>query len=186
MPEIDTIIAIKDNADAFGAAFIPFLISTYLYSQPNNATGDSQIKGQLVAILVFNVVSVFCITFLAFVEWKKGPKWYVKVSPIIFFALILINFLIVPIVNIVYFFVLAFFVPTFDFKAIFIESWAVFFLIVSISRIFEFFFVIRRSVLVDAKNYLAAKKLLEQDEQNNIDEILIEDDTASSSDNNQG
>jgi hypothetical protein len=31
LPEIDTIIAIKDNADAFGAAFIPFLISSFLY-----------------------------------------------------------------------------------------------------------------------------------------------------------
>jgi hypothetical protein len=48
------------------------------------------------------------------------------------------------------------------------------------TRIFDFFFVIRRSVLVDARNYLAAQKLLKEEEKE-IDEILIEDDTASSS-----
>jgi len=41
LPEIDTIIAIKVNADAFGAALVPFLISSYLYIQPNNTTGAS-------------------------------------------------------------------------------------------------------------------------------------------------
>ena len=48
------------------------------------------------------------------------------------------------------------------------------------SRIFDFFFVIRRSVLVDARNYLAAQKLLIEEEKE-LDEVLIEDETASSS-----
>jgi hypothetical protein len=52
------------------------------------------------------------------------------------------------------------------------------------SRVFEFFFVIRRSVIVDARNYIAAKELMQQ-EQNNLDEVLIEDDTDSLSDNNK-
>jgi hypothetical protein len=117
---------------------------------------------------------------LVFVEWKKGPKWYVKAAPIIFFSFLLLNFLIVPIANIVYFFILAFGVPGFSVKLVFIESWVIFFLIVSMTRIFDFFFVIRRSVLVDARNYLAAQKLLKEEEKE-LDEILIEDDTASSS-----
>lgn len=123
---------------------------------------------------------MICITFLVFVEWKKGPKWYVKAAPIIFFSFLLLNFLIVPIANIVYFFILAFGVPGFSVKLVFIESWVIFFLIVSMTRIFDFFFVIRRSVLVDARNYLAAQKLLKEEEKE-LDEILIEDDTASSS-----
>ena len=79
---------------------------------------------------------------MVFVEWKKGPKWYTKASPIIFLTFVLLNF------------------PGFAVKQVFIESWVIFFLIVSMSRIFDFFFVIRRSVLVDARNYLAAQKLL--------------------------
>jgi hypothetical protein len=115
---------------------------------------------------------------LVFVEWKKGPKWYTKASPIIFFTFVLLNFLIVPIANIVYFFILAFGVPGFAVKQVFVESWVIFFLIVSMSRIFDFFFVIRRSVLIDAKNYLAAQKLLIKEEKE-LDEVLIEDETAS-------
>ncbi len=48
------------------------------------------------------------------------------------------------------------------------------------SRIFEFFFVIRRSVLVDARNYLAAQKQLLEEEKE-LDEVLIEDESGSSS-----
>ena len=46
------------------------------------------------------------------------------------------------------------------------------------TRIFDFFFVIRRSVLVDARNYLAAQKLLIEEEKD-LDEVLIEDEIAS-------
>jgi len=177
LPEVDTIIAIKDVADAFGAAWIPFFVSSFLFFQPNNVTESGYTKNQLVSILVFNMISVVCITFLVFVEWKKGPKWYTKNSPILFFTFMLLNFIIVPLANIVYFFILAFAVPGFEVKQVFIESWVIFFLIVSMSRVFEFFFVIRRSVLLDAKNYLAAQKLLAREEQE-LDEILIEDETA--------
>jgi len=31
LPEVDTIIAIKDVADAFGAAWVPFFISSFLF-----------------------------------------------------------------------------------------------------------------------------------------------------------
>jgi len=121
-------------------------------------------------------------TFLIFVDWKKGPKWYLKVSPAIFFSLIMLNYLIIPVVNIAFFFYLAFAVPGFDVKKIYIESWVIFFLVVSASRIFEFFLVIKKSVLVDARNYISARKELDREE-NQLEEVLIEDETTSNSSN---
>ena len=59
----------------------------------------------------------------------------------------------------------------------------VFFNVLCVSRIFEFFTMIRRSVLPDARNYLAAKSALEalNSEQDNepttSDEVEIEGDT---------
>lgn len=125
--------------EAFGAAWIPFFISTYLKIQPNR-TNVGFLKLQLNTILAFNIISATSITFLVFIEWKKGPKWYLKVSPLIFFTLTLLNFIIVPVANIGFFIYFCFINKGFLVKEIFIESWVVFFVVVSFSRIFEFFF----------------------------------------------
>lgn len=143
--------------EAFGAAWIPLFISTYLKVQ-TNGTEFGFLKVQLDTILAFNVISAISVTFLVFIEWKKGPKWYLKVSPLIFFSLTLLNFIIIPVANIALFLYFCFINKSFSVKQIFIESWVVFFVVVSFSHIFEFFFVIRKSVITDAKNYMAARK----------------------------
>jgi len=44
LPDIDTVIAIKNLSDEFVYDWVPFLISLYLYIQPNNSnTGYSKI-----------------------------------------------------------------------------------------------------------------------------------------------
>lgn len=54
---------------------------------------------QLTIILVSNLISLMSISFLIFAHWKKGPEWYLKISHIIFYSLLLLNFLIIPIAN---------------------------------------------------------------------------------------
>ena len=101
------------------------------------------------------------ITFLIFAPWKKGPAWYIKFSHILFYTLLLTNYLIIPGVNLgmAVFFIVD---PAYDLKQQTVQSWVVFYNVVCVSRIFEFFTMIRRAVLPDARNYLAAKKALEE------------------------
>ena len=55
----------------------------------------------MVAVLAFTFVSALSMTFLVFVEWKKGAKNYLKISPYLFFAMTLLNYILIPIANIV-------------------------------------------------------------------------------------
>jgi hypothetical protein len=104
-------------------------------------------------IAISNLVSTLCITFLIFVSWKKGPEKWLKISPLIFFSMLVTNYLILPIINIV---VALYLIidPNVDLRNFPIESYIVFFLVVSTGRILEYFTLIRRTVVLDAKNYL--------------------------------
>ena len=75
------------------------------------------------------------------------------------YILLITNYLIIPIANLglALFFILD---PSYDLKNQSIQSWVVFFNIVCITRILEFFTMIRKTVLIDAKNYLAARAAL--------------------------
>jgi len=53
-------------------------------------------------------------------------------------------------------------VPGFQVREVYIESWVVFYIVVSFSLIFEYFLVIKKSVIFDARNYMAARKQLEE------------------------
>lgn len=41
LPGIDTIIAVQEVASAFGAQFIPLVVSLFMFLQPNNTNQDS-------------------------------------------------------------------------------------------------------------------------------------------------
>lgn len=47
------------------------------------------------------MVSGFCISFLIFIDWKKGPDWWLKISPFVFYTMLFSNYILVPIVNII-------------------------------------------------------------------------------------
>lgn len=102
---------------------------------------------------------------MIFVPWKKGPEWYLKFSPILVYVLLITNYLVIPAINIglAIFFIVD---PAYTLVEQSIQSYVVFFNVVCISRIFEYFTLIRRTVLDEARNYLAAKKALE----NQVDE----------------
>lgn len=141
---------------------VPFLVSAFLYIQPNG-TNDGFLFVQLSIILASNIISLLCITYLIFIPWKKGPAWYLKISHIIVYILLITNYLIIPIGNLglALFFIVD---PVYNLREQTVQSWVVFFNIVCVSRILEFFTMIRRTVLLDARNYLAAKKALENQE----------------------
>lgn len=93
-------------------------------------------------------------------HWKKGPAWWLKYSHYVFFVLLLINYLILPIINIVVsFFYIVY--PSVDLKQQSIESYVIFIFIVCISRVIEYFVQIRRTVVLDARIYLQTKAEIE-------------------------
>jgi hypothetical protein len=87
LPNVDTIIAVSEVANAFHAQFVPCFVNTFLKFTP---TGDnSGLETQLSIIFVSNYLSLLAIVFLIFVPWKKGPDIYLKVSPYIFYTMML-------------------------------------------------------------------------------------------------
>lgn len=95
---------------------------------------------------------------MIFAPWKKGPEWYLKISPTFFFILIYINYVILPVGNIglsAYFTIN----PKFNLKVIPMESWVVFFTIVCFSRVMEFFISLKKIIMDDARIYIETRKL---------------------------
>jgi hypothetical protein len=137
---------------------VPFLVCSFLYFSPNG-TNQGFLFVQLTIIFMSTLISLFSITYLIFVPWKKGPAWYLKISHIIVYILLITNYLIIPIANLGFavFFIVD---PSYDLKNQTVQSWVVFFNVVCFSRILEFFTMIRKTVLIDAKNYLAARAAL--------------------------
>ena len=110
-------------------------------------------------ILFSNNLSLFCITFLIFVPWKKGPEWYLKISPKIFFVFIYLNYVILPIGNIglsAYYFTQF---KHYNLTSLSEESWVIFFTVVCFSRVAEFFSSIKKVVMDDARIYIETRKL---------------------------
>jgi len=137
---------------------VPFLVCSFLYFSPNG-TNQGFLFVQLTIIFMSTLISLFSITYLIFVPWKKGPAWYLKISHIIVYILLITNYLIIPIANLglAVFFIVD---PSYNLKNQTVQSWVVFFNVVCFSRILEFFTMIRKTVLIDAKNYLAARAAL--------------------------
>lgn len=97
-----------------------------------------------------------CITFLLFLPWKKGPAFWTKISPFIFFAVALLNYLVIPLVNI-FIAIFCFTQPKFNITEATIETYVLFIFVICITRVVEYFTLFRRNILVDAKIYLQSK-----------------------------
>jgi hypothetical protein len=93
-------------------------------------------------IVYSNVCSAICIVWVIFVPWKKGPTWYLRFADKVFFFMILVCYLILPVANIgvmIYLVVL----PAINLGKLAIESYVVFFNVVCVMRIVEFITLIR-------------------------------------------
>lgn len=136
---------------------MPWFVNNFLqYTNIGNVGGG--IEAQLYMILGSNYLSLLAICYLIFVPWKTGPEWYLKISSKIFFMMIYLNYIVLPIINIglTIFFTVN---PAYDLKALPLESWVIFFTIVCFSRLIEFFTTIRKTVIEDARIYKTARKI---------------------------
>lgn len=98
LPTIDTIFAIIDVSNAFTGQLVPLLAGLWLNDLYN--IHSDKFSWSLALILISNVISVICITVMVFVSYKKGPKWWTKISISVFRKLVLTNYVIVPVTNI--------------------------------------------------------------------------------------
>lgn len=89
---------------------------------------------------------------MIFVSWKKGPKWYRRIAPYLFFAMLLTVYIFVPLLNIGYN-ISTWVVPEVDNRSNFYESWVLLYFVFNIARILSFFTSIRRTFLAEAKTY---------------------------------
>jgi hypothetical protein len=132
------------------------LIGLFIFIQPND-TQEGDNYWHLKMIVYSNVISAICIVWVIFVPWKKGPTWYLRFSDKIFFSMILVCYLILPIANIgvmLYFIIL----PAINIKKLAIESYVVFFNVVCFMRIVEFITLIRKRVWNEARTYIKVKE----------------------------
>lgn len=114
-------------------------------------------------ILASNFLSLFAISYLIFFPWKKGPEWYLKISPYIFFTMMYLNYIILPGLNaalFIYYTVN----PNYDLVNFPLESWVVFFSIICITRMGEYWFSLKKIVLDDARIYIQSRKQQKLDE----------------------
>ena len=112
---------------------------------------------QLNIIFYSNYLSLFAIGFLIFCPWKKGPEWYLKYSPVLFFTMMYLNYVILPTIN---FGLFVYFTCNQNYNLVVfpLESWIVFFSIVCFTRVTEFFFSLKKVVMDDARIYLQTRK----------------------------
>ncbi len=47
----------------------------------------------------------FLINLCIYVSWKRGPSWWLKIGPTVMYLLCLINYIILPVISIVWFFI---------------------------------------------------------------------------------
>jgi hypothetical protein len=149
---------------------VPWAVNNILFFTNIGNTGGG-IGIQLNIILGSNYLSLFAITFIIFCPWKKGPELYLKYSPKIYLALVYTNYVILPIVNIG---IMIFFTanPKFDLKLLPLESWVIFFTIVCLTRLIEFFGSFKKIIMDDMRYYLYLRK--QQSETQGLADTLVE------------
>jgi hypothetical protein len=96
---------------------------------------------------------MIAISFLIFCPWKKGPAWYLKFSPALFYIMMYANYVILPGLNLALTIYNTIFSKV-SLKILPLESWVVFFTVVCFSRLLEFYSTIKKVVLDDARIYL--------------------------------
>jgi predicted Co/Zn/Cd cation transporter (cation efflux family) len=131
---------------------VPLITGGFIYLQNNN-TNNGRLFWQLKLIISSNIISAFCITWLIFVPWKKGPAWYLKFSDKILLVLLILNYLLLPIINLVVF---IYFIinPDINLRETSIQPYIIFFNVICIMRVVEYFYVVKRTIIMDINTYV--------------------------------
>lgn len=133
---------------------MPLVVSFFIYIEKNNglAKGTSPLFPELCIILGSNVVSVFIAILIIFVNWKRGPAWWLRVSPSILRILCIILYLVIPVANFVSF--LYFFIhPDLPLKKQPISSYLIFYISVCFNRVIEFRTQIRKELIKEILSF---------------------------------
>jgi len=156
LPSIDTILALHEAGTVFHTEFVPAYVSGVLKFSDIQSVGDFPriLEASLDIVFFSAITGLILVTVLIFVDWKKGPKTWIKIAPTVFFCFLITVYFALPILNItiqVYEIIL----PALDLRQVYYESWLTLYMCVCIARIAEFFFKIRPTWIMDAKHFLA-------------------------------
>jgi hypothetical protein len=87
---------------------------------------------------------------LIFVDWRKGSKCWTKIAPILFFGLVWLIFIVLPLINIG---LVIWIVTALKDEGFWISQYCIFFGSVSLCRIIEFFITVRPAMSKMMKTY---------------------------------
>lgn len=93
LPETDALTANKNEINLFSSFLIPLVVLT-------EVPGIDR-ESRTIKFLTWSTsISFFAILVLIFVHWRKGPKWWTKIAPILFYSLSWLLFVVLPLSNI--------------------------------------------------------------------------------------
>lgn len=97
-------MALETIATYFHAEFVTFFINLVMYVSRNGRYDWSEdahlVDYEFTLALGSNFVTTICVTILIFVSWQKGSRCWQKIAPKVFYILLLLNFVIVPAINV--------------------------------------------------------------------------------------
>ena len=98
-------------------------------------------------------IALISVSILIFRTWKTGPEWWVKIAPKLYYSLLIVVYLILPSLNILVELSAAI-SPKIKQKNSQYMAWILFYMVVCISRLIEFFVIIRPKYITDAKTFI--------------------------------
>lgn len=106
-PQIDTLVALMPLCHAFLNEFVPWGICTYMVTTGSRDHRTMMPSMQLPSDIYFafctQSVSLVTIFLFIFVSWSKGPDWWTRGAPYLYFGLLITWGIIMPTANIAYF-----------------------------------------------------------------------------------
>jgi len=125
-------MALETIATYFHAEVVTFFINLVMYLSRN---GRKEWSPTVILVdygftlsLGSNFVTSICVTILIFVSWQKGSKCWQRIAPKVFYILILLNFMIIPFINVAYQIFIAAYPPVIA-RESYWESFLVFFMV---------------------------------------------------------
>ena len=151
-PDQDTVLAIKNVTNKFTSHYIAVIVVNQMYFSKN-----WEIRWMKWA----SILQLLIITILIFVNPKSGPGWWVSKAPKIFYVLLVMDYIVFPIsilFAIVFYFSKVAAVYGFENNpGQYFDVYFIFFLILQVGRILEFWAEIRHQIISDMKEYLDTK-----------------------------
>ena len=107
-------------------------------------------------ILVVSFISFLIVIPHIFISWRKGPKWWVTISPFVYFAMLLLSYIIMPSIIVIYTVVLIL-APT-QFYTDYYSSWNIMYCTIACCQFVSFFVVIKKTIMSQIKIYKDIKE----------------------------